>query len=505
MTGINLDRLRERGNEFAGRISQEHYLAHAGLAPAVQLQQVYAEYSDVYSERTLEMVREHFANSPPNTDEHRSARTLLEWVVDTRAGQSAAALDEREVAWEGAAFVTTSEGREVAYSRVAIEIGNERDRAQRLELDDARARLVGRELAPLKLERLQREKEMVESLEIAKDYNSTFTALSGVDVLAESALCEQFLRDTQAMWDDVLPPVLRRTLGITREQAMRSDAQALRRLAGFDDAFPAGAMEVVVRGQLKAMGIDPDAGGRIRYDIGERAGKRSRAFCAPVRIPDEVHLVLRPHGGQGDWRTLLHELGHALHFAHAGAELPFEFRWLGDNSVTEGYAMLFDHLMQDAHWLRRYASGLGARTRSFEQAMAFEELHFLRRYCAKLVYEVQLYGGGVPWRALPDLYVETLTAATGFRYQPADAFVDVDPRFYSVRYLRAWKLQAVLSDALRVRFNEDWFRNPAAGPWLTQELFSAGQRELADELAQRVAGQTLSFAPVISAIEESLA
>ena len=63
-------------------------------------------------------------------------------------------------------------------------------------------------------------------------------------------------------------------------------------------------MEDAVRRQVADMGIDPGAGGRIRYDIGEREGKRSRAFCAPVRVPDEVYLVMRPHGGQTDYQTL---------------------------------------------------------------------------------------------------------------------------------------------------------------------------------------------------------
>ena len=53
------------------------------------------------------------------------------------------------------------------------------------------------------------------------------------------------------------------------------------------------------------------------------------------------------------------------------------------------------------------------------------------------------------WASLPDLYVETLTGATDFRYQRADAFVDVDPRFYAARYLRAWQLQALLNETLR--------------------------------------------------------
>ena len=102
---------------------------------------------------------------------------------------------------------------------------------------------------------------------------------------------------------------------------------------------------------------------------------------------------------------------------------------------------------------------------------------------------------------VPDLYVETLTEATSFRYRRADAFIDVDARFYAARYLRAWQLGALLAESLTERFNEDWYRNPRAGPWIVDGLFAEGQRELADEIAQRVAGKPLSFAPVIAAVE----
>jgi hypothetical protein len=103
------------------------------------------------------------------------------------------------------------------------------------------------------------------------------------------------------------------------------------------------------------------------------------------------------------------------------------------------------------------------------------------------------------------MYVERLTAATSFRYDPADAFVDVDPRYYSARYLRAWQLQSLLNETLIARFNEDWWRNPRAGPWLIAELFGEGQRELAQDLATRVAGAPLGFAPLVRKIETDLA
>lgn len=500
------ERLRREGQALMEEVSREYYLAHAGLKPTAELQPIYEAHAAILGRDALEMATEDFRGSTPETEAHRSARLILEWQVEVQVARVVAPSEEREIAWESNAVVRVPDGPVVSYQRVGIEIGNSANRAERLALDSARAALVERELAPLRLERLQREKDFVEGLEIAGGYNATFEALSGVDLTALAEACAAFLRDTDGMWRDVLPPAVKRSLGaIPIGELTRSDALALFRAREFDQFFPGTEMERAVRRQVGEMGIDPDAGGRVRFDVGEREGKRARAFCAPVRVPQEVYLVLRPHGGQTDWSTLLHELGHAMHFAYTRPDYPFEYRWVGDNSVTESYAMLFDHLMQNPGWLSRY-SGLGrGEIGAYLRAAALEELHYLRRYCAKLLYEVQLYGGQVPWDALPDLFVETLSAATLFRYRRADAFVDVDPRFYSARYLRAWQLGAVLAEALVERFDEDWYRNPGAGPWVVEQLFADGQRELAGELARRVAGRPLSFAPVIAAVERLLA
>jgi hypothetical protein len=513
MSGSPLDALRRRGEAFLEEVSAEYHAAHAGLKQGAALQPIYEAHREAYGDEAFAMALALFRESAPGgtgagaapgtavPEAHRSARLLVDWLVESRAGRELAPLEEREIAWESGAIITLPDGTQEPYQRAAITLGNTRDARARHALDDARAALVEAELAPLRRDRLQKEHEVVAALGIAPTYNATFEALSGVALVGLRAECEAFLRDTQAMWDELLPEFLRRGLGITPAEATRADVLALMRAPEFDPCFAADSMEREVRRQVTEMGISPDADGRVRYDTAEREGKRARAFCAPVRIPGEVHLVLRPHGGQGDWMTLMHELGHALHFGYMDPALPFEFRWLGDNSVTEGYAMLFDHRLKDRGWLSRY-TGLGRKEMPpYLRSQGFEELHFVRRYAAKLIYETELHGGAVAWDALPDLFVETLTSATGFRYQRADAFVDVDPRYYAARYLRAWQLQAVLDERLRERFDEDWWRNPQAGPWMVQELFGQGQRELADEQARRVAGKGLSFAPVIAGIE----
>jgi hypothetical protein len=429
---------------------------------------------------------------------------LLEWQADAQSQRVLAPLDEREIAWEGSAVVKLADGTKVQFERTPIEMANSTDRGLRLAIEEGRAKLVESELAPIRRERFQKEREIIEQLELANGYNATWELLSGIALSTLRAQCEQFLRDTQAAWDETFPEFVKRVLRIDPGEATRSDALALFRAREFDSYFPASEMESQVQRQVREMAIDPCAAGRIRLDTGEREGKRSRAFCSPVRIPDEVYLVLRPHGGQADWSTFLHEMGHALHFAFMRPDYPFEYRWLGDNSITEGYAMLFDHRMDDAGWLQRYTKLRDTKLRSFLRSAGFEELHFMRRYSAKFIYETHLYGGDVPWDSLPDLYVELLTRATNFRYSRCDAFVDVDPRFYSTRYLRAWQLQALLAETLTQRYDEDWWRNPRAGPWLVQALLSEGQRELAHEQAQRVSGRELSFAPLIREIERLL-
>ncbi|HVT37924.1 MAG TPA: hypothetical protein VHE78_02665 [Gemmatimonadaceae bacterium] len=499
-----LDTLRERGEGFLEEVSREYHAAHAGLKATADLQPIYDRHREAYGDEAYALARGLFQQSADGSEERRSARMLLEWLVESRVGRELVALEEREIAWESSAVIPLAGGSVEPYQRASITIANTRDAKQRNAIDDARAALVQQELFPLRQERLARERAVVEATRVAPDYNSIFETLSGLSLQTLRRECEGFLRTTQAMWDDVLPEFLKRGLGLAPSDATRADALALMRVPEFDASFPVDAMEPGVRQQLSDMGASPDAHGRVRYDTMERAGKRARAFCAAVRIPDEVHLVLRPHGGLNDWRTLLHEIGHALHFANMDRALPFEFRWLGDNSITEGFAMLFDHRMQDPGWLARYTRLGKNDLPRYLRAAGFEELHFIRRYCAKLIYEVQLYSGAVDWRSLPDLYVETLSRATGFRYQRADAFVDVDPRFYAARYLRAWQLQAVLAETLVERYNADWWRNPRAGPWIVGELFARGQRELAEEQAKRVSGKVPSFAPLVRAIEQLL-
>ena len=146
-----------------------------------------------------------------------------------------------------------------------------------------------------------------------------------------------------------------------------------------------------LEGTLAGLGIDIRAQPNVELDV-ERARRSRRARSARrSRCPDRVVLVIQPIGGADDWRALFHEAGHTEHFANTSAILSVEERRMGDNAVTEGWASSSSTSSSDPTWLDRRLDF--SNPRGFSAEAAAQELWFLRRYCAKLLYELELYRG----------------------------------------------------------------------------------------------------------------
>ena len=298
METLSLDRLRTDGEQFMEELSREYYLAHSGQKPTAELQPIYAKHEAIIGPDALALTLEAFKGASDGSEERRGARLLLDWQAEAQSSRQLAALDEREIAWEVSTTVTVDDTRQIPFESVSIEIGNSSDANERHAIEEARAKVVARELSPMRRERFERERDITEQLDLAPNYISAFELLSGIPLLSLKAECEEFLRQTDPLWREVFPEFTRRVLGMEPADVTRADALALFRARDFDAFFPSERMESAIRGQVREMGIDPLAAGRITLDTSEREGKRARAFCSPVRVPNEVYLVLRPHGGQ---------------------------------------------------------------------------------------------------------------------------------------------------------------------------------------------------------------
>lgn len=484
---MTVEELRARGEAFNEALNREAYEAAAGLRAETRFAELFEAYADLASDDAWEGAQ--------------GVPALREWVADNRVGRAVASLADRLHAWESAAVLTLPDGERMPYQRAAIAMANEPRRERRLAIDRARRAILA-EPAAIRAEQLGREADLLAQL-TGEGVVEARSRLSGIALDALAAEGTAFLAATADLYRDALREALRRALDLGPGEAHRSDAAYLFRGVTWDGHFSGDALVPTARRQTGEMGIRLDAGGRVTLDTGDRERKRPRAFCAPVRVPDEIYLVTRPHGGYVDYRAFWHEMGHALHFAHTAADLPMEHRRLGDASVTECWAMLFEYTLVAPAWLRRYAGLGGEALRRFDREQAFATLAMVRRYAAKLSYELQLHRAP-SLAAGAAAYADLLTAATGFRYEREDALLDLDDGFYAARYLRAWQLESMLRAALVERFDEDWFRNPRAGPFVVG-LMERGQRDDAAALAASVLGRPLAFDALTAQLEAALA
>ena len=130
--------------------------------------------------------------------------------------------------------------------------------------------------------------------------------------------------------------------------------------------------------------------------------------------------------------------------------------------------------------------------------MRASKLVFLRRYAAKLTYELQLHGGA-PLSEMPDAYAGLLGGALSVDWPARTWLSDVDPGFYVANYLRAWAFETRLRKLLRDRFGPEWFARREAGDVL-REIWREGQRLDADELLAQVTGQEIDFGVMLEEV-----
>jgi hypothetical protein len=461
---VLFDAYRREAEAFVSEIGLEHYLHFAGLKPNLEIEPVYEAHASLF---TPEAVAGLDAAGNP---------ALLEFCVEGLVGRAttaeAAALADREAAIE-----LQVEGHVVPLRRVPIEQASEPDPARRAKLEDARLDATEREMNPLHEAVVERSHQLSGELGWSS-MTAMCSDISGIDLRELSRRTERFLAATDDQYRRVVEPLIRAELDVDRLR--RSDLPAFFRAPSLDEHFPAESLVHALADTLSDLGID--AWERVTLDAESRPRKSPRAFCAAVRVPEEVYLVISPHGGRDDYETILHEAGHSQHYAHTRKELEFERRHLGDNSVTEAYAFLMQRLVAEPLWLARHLN-VGDADAIVEHARA-AKLLLLRRYAAKLLYEVELHDAPPDPSALRPTYARRLSDALQIDWPDATWLSDVDPFFYAARYLRAWALEAELAEELVSAHGPEWFTEPEAGARLL-ELWGRGQPSSAGELLGR--------------------
>ena len=486
-----MDAYREEADRFCAALDQELYLHFAGHKEELELAPVYERFADVTSLDACRRLGEVAAA------EDGGARELWRFACEGYLGDLTRDQADR-IATVEATLDATVDGETIPFRLLRPATANEPDRERRARLERARVELHEEELNPLYAEVLERTRAGARTLG-AESYRQLYERF-GIPLAELGADCERLLAETEDLYVAVADRLFRSRLGLSLDEATRPDVLRLLRATEWDDGFPADAMLPALEGTLAGLGIDLRSQRNVELDVESRPLKSPRAFCAPIEVPGRVVLVIQPMGGPDDWHALFHEAGHTEHYANTAPGLPVEDRRLGDNAVTEGWATLFELLVDDPAWLSRRPDF--GRPDDFAAEAAAIRLYLVRRYAAKLLYELELHAGADLDTARAR-YVELMEEATKIEPSSADFLADVDPGFYAQSYLRSWAFEARMSLFLRDEFGTAWFTRREAGS-LLRELWAEGQRLTADELIAELDGSRLELEAIVERTKEPL-
>ncbi|HLM33097.1 MAG TPA: hypothetical protein VK285_03430, partial [Gaiellaceae bacterium] len=176
--------------------------------------------------------------------------------------------------------------------------------------------------------------------------------VKGIDLRELSARLADAARRQDASFAPLRARWVDRILGEEREdEPMSWHVSYIRRMSPLAELYSRERAVPVCLETLTRLGFDLAADSRIKLDLDDRPQKNPRACVIASDPPSVVHLITRAQGGLHDYQALLHEAGHALHYAGCDPKLAYTFRRLSrDHALTEIYSFLVESITREPAW-----------------------------------------------------------------------------------------------------------------------------------------------------------
>ncbi len=383
------------------------------------------------------------------------------------------------------------DGREVRWHELERLLANERSAVKRKALYTAATPALER-LTPLIRRRAERMQALVHELGYTS-YEALGGELRQADLERLGLLADEVLQATEAPYKEVMERLAQRELGQSFASLTRADLPRLFRSRDVEGFFAKGEALPRAHGTLAGMGMDLAGMKNVRIDARDDVKhKNPRPLTLGIEVPQDVRMSVRPVGGALEQARLLHEFGHALHYAYT-KETRFELTKLGNPTVTEAYAALFEDLTEDPVWLEEHAGLKDKERAGFLAATSAHKLFLIRRAAGRLLYELALHREGTPVdaRALYKTLIERVDTMPATDDDTARYLVDQEDFFQSADNFRAWVLAGQLQGQLKGRFGPAWWHSTDAGRFL-QGLWANGNALSAREVAESMGEKGIS-------------
>lgn len=340
---------------------------------------------------------------------------------------------------------------------------------------------------PLRRERLKRHHETTRAMGY-ESYADFYYKVLGYKPGVPAAQARKFRDETFPMYKELITARCRALFGKDPADTPPWQSKNLWFGKEFDKYFPQENFLPFTYNFFATLGLDIRALPNVTVDDADRPEKEPRAACFPFEVPRDVRVNLKPVGGAEDYETALHEFGHALHAAFTDPTLPFEFRALGSNELTETYAIFFQSTFSDRTFV---AEEVGMPAEVLDDYLRYKlatDLGAARSTAFDVIYDEILHSGKFTDEELLARYEEEVDRQRLFpkyRISLEADYLNVDEGFYALYYMAAYYAAAQLKVAVTERFGPRWYKDPAAGEFF-RDLFRHGDSWTVDEMLRYV-------------------
>ena len=338
---------------------------------------------------------------------------------------------------------------------------------------------------PLRRERLQVHYDSTRAAGY-ENYSDFYYQMLGYERGVPAAQARTFRDETFPLYKELVTARCRELYGKDPADTPPWESKNVYWGKDFDAYFPKETFLDFTYDFFAGLGMDIRALPNVRVDDEDRPEKEPRAACWGFDAPFDTRVNLKPTGGVNDYEAAFHEFGHALHHAYTDADLPYEFRMLGSNELTETYAIFFEQMFNDRDFLREELGMPEKAVAGFLRYKLLVDMAMARSTAFDVYYDEALHAGELDD---PLAYyvaeVDKQRLFPGYAVRDEGLYLTVDEGFYALYYMAAYYAAAQLRAVVVEKFGPKWYKDPAAGEFF-KELFQQGDAWTLEEMLQQI-------------------
>lgn len=338
---------------------------------------------------------------------------------------------------------------------------------------------------PLRLERLAVHHEATRAMGY-ESYTDFFYELLGYERGVPAPQARKFRDETFPTYKELVTARCRRLYGKDPAETPPWQSKNIYWGKDFDPYFPEENFLAFTYSFFAGLGMDIRELPNVTVDDVDRPQKEPRAACWPFDVPRDVRVNLKPVGGADDYEAAFHEFGHALHGAYTDPDLPFEFRMLGSNELTETYAIFFEQMFHDRDFLLEELGMPQEVVDDFLRYKLLLDMGTARSIAFDVFYDEALHAGELEDPlALYDAELDKQRLFPKYPFRVEATYLSMDEGFYALYYMAAFYGTAQLRAKVVERFGPQWYKDPAAGEFFV-DLFRRGDAWTLPEMLRHI-------------------